>query len=257
MIVHLYRIKYQNQFTYAVKQQNRFFFFDLADPQKSLNLEDSAPESDCKVLNPTHPSKIIGIGLNYKDHAIERNKPLPSEPLLFLKPPSALLAPGDSIVLPAASQRVDPEGELAIVIGEMASKLSSPAEARPCIFGFSCFNDVTARDLQDKDTQFTRAKGFDTFAPYGPCIAIGVDASDLAITTKVSGEVRQSSRTSQLIFPPEYLVWYVSNIMTLLPGDVISTGTPCGIAPVSPGDVIEVEIESVGLLMNPVRLPEP
>lgn len=253
MIVNLYRIEFRNQLTYAVKQGDRFYFFDLANPEKAPNEEDSAPESECRILNPTQPSKIIGIGLNYKDHALERNKPLPAEPLLFLKPTSALLVPGGEIVLPEASKRVDPEGELAIVIGELASKLPSPQEARSCIFGYSCFNDVTARDLQDKDVQFTRAKGFDTFAPYGPSIAIGVDVSDLAITTRVNGEVRQSSRTSQLIFSADYLVWYVSNIMTLFPGDVISTGTPSGIAPIQAGDIIEVEIESVGLLRNQVR----
>ncbi len=253
MIVNLYRIETGGQITYAVKQEDHFYFFDLVNPQKPLNLEDSAPESECKILTPTQPSKIIGVGLNYKDHAAERNKPLPPEPLLFLKPTSALLAPGAEIVLPGASKSVDPEGELAIVIGEVASKLPSPQDARPFILGYSCFNDVTARDLQDKDVQFTRAKGFDTFAPYGPSIAIGADVTDLAITTRVNGEVRQSSRTSQLIFPPEYLVWYVSNIMTLFPGDVIATGTPSGIAPISAGDIVEIEIESIGLLQNRVR----
>jgi 2-keto-4-pentenoate hydratase/2-oxohepta-3-ene-1,7-dioic acid hydratase in catechol pathway len=253
MIIHLYRIQYANQFTYAVKQEDRFYFFDLMDPQKPLSLENSAAEADCKILNPTQPSKIVAVGLNYKDHALERNKPIPAEPLLFLKPTSALLLPGEDIVLPEASRRVDPEGELAVIIGEIATKLASPEQAKPYIFGYSCFNDVTARDLQDKDVQFTRAKGFDTFAPYGPCVAVGADASDLAITTRVNGEVRQSSRTSQLIFSPEYLVWYVSNIMTLYPGDVISTGTPSGIAPIVPGDVVEVEIESIGILKNRVQ----
>ena len=155
--------------------------------------------------------------------------------------------------MPESSQRVDPEGELAVVIGDVASKLSSPEEATRCIFGYSCFNDVTARDLQDKDVQFTRAKGFDTFAPYGPCVALGLDASDLAITTRVNGEVRQSSRTSQLIFSPEHLIWYISQIMTLMPGDVISTGTPSGIAPIHPGDRVEIEIEGIGILQNVVE----
>lgn len=254
MIVYLYRIEYRGQLVYAVKQEDRFYFFDLANPQKSLSIEESAPESECKILIPTQPSKIVGIGLNYKDHALERNKPLPSEPLLFLKPTSALLPPDGEIVLPKASTRVDPEGELAIVIGELACKLESPEQSHSFIFGYSCFNDVTARDLQDKDVQFTRAKGFDTFAPYGPCIAIGADASDLSISTRVNGEVRQNSRTSQLIFSPDYLVWYVSNIMTLFPGDVISTGTPSGIAPIKDGDIVEVEIESIGLLRNQVRV---
>ena len=142
---------------------------------------------------------------------------------------------------------------LAIVIGERACQLNSEEEADACIFGYSCINDVTARDLQDQDVQFTRAKGFDTFAPYGPCVAIGIDPSDLAISTRVNNETRQSSRTSQLIFSPRYLVWYISQIMTLMPGDVIATGTPSGIAPVHAGDVIEVEVEGIGILRNTVE----
>lgn len=257
MIFHLYRIRHKNTITYAVLDSGRFFFVDPSNPQLPVDPSRSAPKEECKILNPTTPSKIIGVGLNYRDHAEERKKPIPTEPLLFLKPPSALLAPGEAIVLPDASQRVDPEGELAVVIGRTAHHLPSMDEAKLCIFGYSCFNDVTARDLQDKDVQFTRAKGFDTFAPYGPCIAIGTDASDLAITLRVNDQVRQSSRTSQLIFPPEYLVWYVSNIMTLNPGDVITTGTPSGIAPVQAGDRIEVEIEFIGSLQNFVQGPVP
>jgi 2-keto-4-pentenoate hydratase/2-oxohepta-3-ene-1,7-dioic acid hydratase in catechol pathway len=148
---------------------------------------------------------------------------------------------------------VDPEGELAIILGSFVSKLPSPEAADKYIFGYSCFNDVTARDLQEKDVQFTRAKGFDTFAPFGPCVAIGLDPSDLAITTRVNGEIRQQSRTSQLIFSPAYLVWYISQVMSLLPGDVITTGTPAGIAPITAGDLVEVEIESIGVLQNPVQ----
>lgn len=253
MILQLYRVENQGKTSYAVLREEVFYFVDLRNPEAPVSLERSAPATECRVLNPTIPTKIIGIGLNYRDHALERNKPLPQEPLLFLKPPSALLRPGDPIILPSASKRVDPEGELAVIIGSYAGKLPSPESARRHIFGYSCFNDVTARDLQDKDVQFTRAKGFDTFAPYGPCVAINVDPGDLAITTRVNGSVRQQSRTSQLIFSPDYLVWYVSQVMTLVPGDVITTGTPSGIAPVSPGDVIEVEIESVGLLRNTVQ----
>ncbi|MCI0412873.1 fumarylacetoacetate hydrolase family protein [bacterium] len=252
MILHLYRVLFGEEIHYAVLNEGLFYFVDPKNPAALISSDHIAPAKDCRILTPTQPSKIICVGLNYRDHALERNKPIPEEPLLFLKPPSALLAPGSSITLPSLSRRVDPEGELAIVIGEAASRLESPEGAARCILGYSCFNDVTARDLQDKDVQYTRAKGFDTFAPYGPCIAIGVDPSDLAITTRVNAEVRQNSRTSQLIFTPLYLVWYVSQIMTLLPGDVISTGTPSGIAPVQSGDVIEVEIESIGMLQNSV-----
>lgn len=255
MIIHLYRIEHQNFVTYAILREGRYFFVDPKNPKSVISPERFAPVSECRLVNPTQPSKIVCVGLNYRDHAEERKKPIPREPLIFLKPPSSLLAPEEPILYPKASKRVDPEGELAIIIGATASKLSSIEDARRCIFGFSCFNDVTARDLQDQDVQFTRAKGFDTFAPYGPCVAIGVDDTDLAVTTRVNGQVRQNSRTSQLIFSSEYLVWYISHVMTLIPGDVIATGTPAGIAPVSPGDVIEVEIENIGILRNTVQLP--
>ena len=252
MILHLYRVLHQDLTQYAILRDDRFYFVDPQNPSAVVDSLHAATVGECQILPPTTPSKIVCVGLNYRDHALERNKPIPKEPLLFLKPPSALLSPGMGISLPSASSRVDPEGELAVVIGQPASKLASPEEASRCILGYSCFNDVTARDLQDRDVQYTRAKGFDTFAPYGPCIAIGLDPSDLAITTTVNGEIRQNSRTSQLIFPPAHLVWYISNIMTLMPGDVISTGTPSGIAPVRSGDVIEVEIESIGTLKNTV-----
>ncbi len=252
MILHLYRVLFREEIHYAVLKEDQFYFVDPKNPRAIVDAEHTAPTKDCRLLTPTQPSKIICVGLNYRDHALERKKPVPEEPLLFLKPPSALLAPGHPISLPPASKRVDPEGELAVIIGETASKVGSPQEASRFILGYSCFNDVTARDLQDKDVQYTRAKGFDTFAPYGPCIAIGADPSDLAITTKVNGELRQSSRTSQLIFSPSYLVWYISQIMTLQPGDVIATGTPAGIAPIHSGDVIEVELETIGMLRNSV-----
>ena len=252
MILHLYRVFYLDSIHYGLLKEDTFYFVDPSNPGAISEQGNTAPAKECRLLTPTQPSKIVCVGLNYRDHAKERNKTIPEEPLLFLKPPSALLDPGHLIHLPPAAKRVDPEGELAVVIGEMASKVKSPEDAGRHILGYSCFNDVTARDLQDKDVQYTRAKGFDTFAPYGPCIAVGGDPSDLAITTRVNGEVRQSSRTSQLIFSPAYLVWYISQIMTLQPGDVIATGTPAGIAPVHSGDVIEVEIESIGMLRNTV-----
>ena len=252
MILHLYRVSHGESIHYAVLRDDKFHFVDPKNPAAMVDASNTAPARECRLLTPTQPSKIVCVGLNYRDHALERNKPIPEEPLLFLKPPSALLAPGHPIRPPSMAKRVDPEGELAIVIGEIASGIDSPETAKRHILGYSCFNDVTARDLQDKDVQYTRAKGFDTFAPYGPCIAIGADPSDLAITTRVNGEVRQSSRTSQLIFPPAYLVWYISQIMTLQPGDVVATGTPSGIAPVKSGDVIEVEIETIGMLRNSV-----
>jgi len=208
--------------------------------------------SHAKLLAPCRPGKIIGVGLNYRDHALERRKPLPTEPLLFLKPPSAMIGPGDAIVLPAGAGRVDHEAELAIVIGRRARNLAV-ALAGGAIAGYTCFNDVTARDLQDRDVQFTRAKGFDTFAPIGPWIETDVDPSDLVIEAKVNGALRQRSSTRELIFPPAFLVAYISRIMTLEPGDLIATGTPSGIGPLAAGDTVEITLEGIGTLANPVR----
>ena len=208
--------------------------------------------SGAKLLAPCRPGKIVGVGLNYRDHALERGKPLPAEPLLFLKPPSATIGPGDPILLPTGVGRIDHEAELAIVIGRRARNLAV-ALAGEVIAGYTCFNDVTARDLQDRDVQFTRAKGFDTFAPAGPWIETDVDPSDLLIEAKVNGVVRQRSSTRELIFPPAFLVAYISRIMTLEPGDLIATGTPSGIGPLVPGDTVEITLEGIGTLANPVR----
>lgn len=208
--------------------------------------------AEARLLAPVQPSKIVAIGRNYKDHAAELGNPLPAEPLLFLKPPSSLIGPGDPIRRPAWAGRVDHEAEMGLVIGKQASDLESPATAAAYIFGVTAVNDVTARELQKKDVQFTRAKGFDTFCPVGPCLATGLDASRLAVTGRVNGEVRQQGNTAQLIFDPAFLVWFVSRVMTLLPGDIISTGTPAGIGPLAAGDVVEVEVEGVGALRNPV-----
>lgn len=222
-------------------------FSGLCDSDELLGFEAS------RLLAPVAPSKIVAIGLNYKDHALERGKPLPLEPLIFLKPPSSVIGPGAAIRKPAWAGRVDHEAELGIVIGRRAYDLASAEAARGHILGAVCVNDVTARELQTRDGQFTRAKGFDTFCPVGPCLALGLDCSDLAIEGRVNGQVRQRSRTSQLIFPADYLVFFISRVMTLLPGDIISTGTPAGIGPLEAGDVVEVEIEGVGILANPVE----
>ena len=205
--------------------------------------------SDVKFLSPTRPSKIVAVGLNYKAHAEEMGKPLPEEPLLFMKPSTAVIANKMRIFLPEMSERVDYEGELAVVIGRKCRKVT-PEEAPDYILGYSCFNDVTARDLQRKDGQYTRAKSFDTFAPYGPWISTSVDPLDLKITTKVNRELRQEGRTSDMIFSPFELVSFISQIMTLLPGDVVVTGTPPGVGPLNDGDRVEVEIEKIGTLIN-------
>jgi 2-keto-4-pentenoate hydratase/2-oxohepta-3-ene-1,7-dioic acid hydratase in catechol pathway len=213
---------------------------------------ETIPVAAAHPLAPAEPSKIVAVGLNYKDHAAERNKPVPAEPLIFLKPPSAVIGPGEPIRRPAWAGRIDHEAELGIVIGKPARELASAEAARGHVFGALCVNDVTARELQDRDVQYTRAKGFDTFCPLGPCLVTGLDLADLAVLGRVNGAVRQRSRTSQLVFPPEYLVYFVSRVMTLLPGDIISTGTPAGIGPLAEGDRAEVEVEGIGILANPV-----
>ncbi len=204
-----------------------------------------------RVLAPVVPGKIVGIGLNYKDHAAEQGKPLPMQPMIFLKPSTAVIAPREAIRLPRGAGRIDHEAEMALVIGRRATRV--PIEhAAGCVLGVTCANDVTARDLQNRGVQYSHVKGFDTFAPLGPCISIGLDGSDLAVEGWVNGVKRQSSRTSQLVFPAAALVAYISAIMTLEPGDVISTGTPSGIGGLRPGDVVTVTVEGVGELTNTV-----
>lgn len=204
-----------------------------------------------QILPPVTPSKIVAIGRNYAEHAKELGNEAPPEPIIFLKPPTALLAPEATIVRPPISQRVDFEGELAIVIGREAKNV--PRDRwRDYVRGFTCANDVTARDLQKKDVQFTRGKGFDTFCPLGPCIETDLDPSRLKVQTRVNGEVKQNGNTEQMIFQCDFLVAFVTQVMTLLPGDVILTGTPAGVGPLAAGDVVEVEIEGIGILRNVV-----
>ena len=206
---------------------------------------------DIWFLNPVIPSKIVAVGLNYRDHAKEMNEALPEEPLIFLKPPSAVIGPGDVIILPSEAGRVDYEAELAIVIGKKGKRI--PLEdACHHILGYTCLNDVTARDIQAKDGQWTRAKSFDTFCPLGPWITTDVDPDSQKIQLLLNGEPRQTSNTNQLIFDVYQLVSHISNIMTLLPGDVIATGTPSGVGPLATGDIVEVRIEDLGILRNPV-----
>ncbi|MEW6381386.1 MAG: fumarylacetoacetate hydrolase family protein [bacterium] len=208
-------------------------------------------QSQVRISPPCQPSKIVAVGLNYRDHARELNLPEPDEPLLFLKPPSAVIGHEGTIIIPAMSQQVEYEGELAIVIGKRAGRVK-PEDAADYIAGYTCANDVTARDLQKKDGQWTRAKSFDTFASFGPCLVSGLDADNLGIRTYLNGQLRQSSHTSQLIFSPAFLVSFISRIMTLLPHDIILTGTPAGVGALHPGDVVEVEIECLGRLRNKV-----
>jgi 2-keto-4-pentenoate hydratase/2-oxohepta-3-ene-1,7-dioic acid hydratase in catechol pathway len=219
-----------------------------AEDREALGRESFAV-SEGRLLPPVIPSKIIGVGLNYKAHAAEMQKPLPDEPLLFMKPVTAIIASGEEIVLPSRSERVDYEGELAVVIGKRCRHVSAD-EAKDYVLGYTCLNDVTARDFQKKDVQFTRAKGFDTFAPLGPYLVSELDPANLAIQTFVNGTLRQQGTTADLIFPVYELIAFVSSVMTLIPGDIITTGTPPGVGPLKPGDIVEVRIEGIGTLVN-------
>jgi len=205
--------------------------------------------SDIRLLAPCRPSKIVALGVNYRSHGEEMGSRLPTEPLLFIKPSTAVIGPEDNIVYPEMSGRVDYEGELGVVIGKRATNVTE-AEARGYILGYTCCNDVTARDLQARDKQWTRGKGFDTFAPLGPCIETELDPYHLRLETRLNGEVKQRTSTGDLVFGVYELVSFISRVMTLLPGDVIATGTPGGIGPMQPGDTVEVEIEGIGTLRN-------
>jgi 2-keto-4-pentenoate hydratase/2-oxohepta-3-ene-1,7-dioic acid hydratase in catechol pathway len=198
------------------------------------------------------PSKIVCVGRNYADHAAELGNEVPQAPLLFLKAPSSLIRSGETIVIPPQSSQVEHEGELAVIIGKQCKNLGDPDSVSEYIRGYTCLNDVTARDLQRADGQFARAKSFDTFCSIGPHIETELDTTDLRVVTRVNGDVRQDGRTSQMVFTVEFLIRYISQMMTLLPGDVISTGTPAGVGRLVSGDICEVEIEGVGVLQNTV-----
>ena len=229
---------------------------EIASPFQQQKTGASWLVSDVKLLPPCVPSKIVCVGRNYAEHAAELGNDLPKEPLIFMKPPSSILAPGEPIILTPHSERVDYEGELAIVMGKTCSRLKSPADAKSYILGYTCLNDVTARDLQKKDVQFTRAKGFDTFCPFGPFIETELDLSSVTLETFVNGTRRQSARIAEMIFPVDMIIQWISQVMTLLPGDVVATGTPSGVGPLAADDVVEVAISRVGALRNPVAAPE-
>lgn len=203
------------------------------------------------LLVPCEPTKIIGIGRNYAEHAAEHAAPVPTAPLIFLKAPSSLLAPGQPIVLTPFSQQVEHEAELAVVIGRRCHSVA-PDDVAAVILGYTCANDVTARDLQRQDGQWTRGKSFDTFCPLGPWIETDLDVTALEVTCRVQGQLRQRGNTADMVFAVPYLVSYVSRMMTLEPGDVILTGTPAGVGPLHPGDTVEVRVEGLGTLHNPV-----
>lgn len=215
--------------------------------------DERIPLADVKLLAPVIPrSKVVAVGRNYREHAAELGNEAPSEPLLFLKPNTSVIGPGDTIVRPSQSSQVDFEGELAIVIGSIAKNVPE-ADAASVVFGYTVANDVTARDLQEKDGQWARAKGFDTFCPLGPVIETEFEVASQGIETRVNGEVRQSGRLDEMVHSVASVIAYASAVFTLLPGDVILTGTPAGVGPIMAGDTVEVTVEGIGTLSNPVR----
>ena len=246
-----YRIEHDGGPRHAVEEEGRWRLVEgdiFGEWRPGIPL----PSTDHHLLPPVMPSKIVAIGLNYRDHAAEQGKPVPAEPLMFLKPSTAVIGPEDPIVLPEDAGRIDHEAEVGLVIGRRAWHVRE-ADALGYVFGVTCVNDVTARDLQKKDVQYARAKGFDTFALIGPCIATGLDLTQpIAIEGWVNGERRQASSTRELIFGIPRLVAHITAVMTLLPGDIISTGTPAGIGPLKAGDRVTVKVEGVGELTNRV-----
>ena len=251
----IYRFRYRKKVLQGVLKEE-FLFPIIGSIFGDFRIGTSpVPIGDVRVLPPVLPTKVIGIGRNYKEHALELGNPLPEEPLIFLKPPSAVIGHLDAVVQPPSSDRIDYEGEVAVVIRKKARLLRDDDPVDPVILGYTCFNDVTARDLQTRDVQFTRAKGFDTFASVGPCIATGLDPAGLRLKTFLNGKLVQSGTTANLIFSVPYLVRFLSRIMTLNPGDLIATGTPAGVGPTSPGDRVDVQVDGIGVLSNTFTRP--
>jgi len=251
VIRRFYRIDVAGKPRHAVEESGEWRFVE-GDLFGQFELGDTLDAKAHRILAPVEPSKIVCVGLNYKDHAAEQNMPLPAEPLIFIKPSTSVIAPGEPIVLHEGIGRVDHEAEAALVIGRRAWRVAEE-EAHRYVFGITCVNDVTARGLQEKNVGYTRAKGFDTFAPVGPCVAQGVDfVAGVTVEGWVNGVKRQASTTRQLIFPIPRLIAFISSIMTLLPGDIISTGTPAGIGTLQAGDTVTIKVEGVGELTNPV-----
>jgi 2-keto-4-pentenoate hydratase/2-oxohepta-3-ene-1,7-dioic acid hydratase in catechol pathway len=251
------RFLHNDEIKYGALKDNLVFPFDdrkdLASAQNPVTLTEFINQTEVSFLPPVTPSKIVCVGRNYAEHAAELGNEVPKEPLLFLKAPSSLIVSQEPIVIPRQSNQVEHEGELAVVIGRSCKNLSDNENPFDYVFGYTCLNDVTARDLQKKDVQFTRAKSFDTFCPVAAFIETELDVSDIRVTTKVNGVVKQDGRTLQMVFPVDFLIRYISNQMTLNAGDLIATGTPSGVSKLNAGDLCEVEIEGIGVLSNPVE----
>ncbi len=246
------RFAFEKKIKYGILEGESVFVVK-GEPYRELRHTDEVLSVDAiKILAPCVPSKIVCLGLNYQAHAAEANSNVPQTPLIFLKPPTTVIAPEEDIIYPVMTRRLDYEGELAVVIKKTARNIT-PSESLDYVLGYTCCNDVTARDLQSADQQWTRAKGFDTFAPLGPCIETELDPENTPVQTYLNGELKQNGNTSQLIFPVRTVISFISQVMTLLPGDVIATGTPSGIGPMQPGDTVEVKIPPIGNLRNRVK----
>ncbi|MBA3355678.1 MAG: fumarylacetoacetate hydrolase family protein [Pyrinomonadaceae bacterium] len=250
--------------THALNEQPRFGAIDGSTVhvfEAGVSLEALATSqsshsvslAEVTLVAPVTPSKIVCVGRNYREHAAELGNMMPEEPLLFLKAPSSVIGDGDTIELPGESERVEHEGELGVVIGHRARRISADEDPLSYVLGYTCVNDVTARDLQRKDVQFTRAKSFDTFCPVGPVIVRDINPLDAEVTTRLNGDIKQRARTSTMAFSVPFLIRYIAEIMTLYPGDLIATGTPAGVSPMKHGDVVEIEIEGIGVLRNKVN----
>jgi 2-keto-4-pentenoate hydratase/2-oxohepta-3-ene-1,7-dioic acid hydratase in catechol pathway len=260
VIEFIYRIEFQGRRRFAAERGGRLcliegdLFGEFALGEEVARCPSpGTPPPGIRLSAPVRPTKIVGVGLNYRDHARETNLPIPAEPVIFLKPSTSVIGPGDAILLPPGAGRVDYEAELGVVIGRRARCVPRHL-ALDYVLGYTCVNDVTARDQQARGVQWSHCKGYDTFAPIGPSVAVGLDPSALAVEAWLNGERRQASSTRELVFPVDELVAYISSVMTLLPGDIIATGTPSGIGPLSAGDVIAVRVEGVGELSNRVEL---
>jgi 2-keto-4-pentenoate hydratase/2-oxohepta-3-ene-1,7-dioic acid hydratase in catechol pathway len=246
------RFEYQAQIQYGIREDENIWPLKEPPFNEVIETGDTISEAEVKILSPCQPSKIVALGLNYRDHAEELGLPLPEDPLIFLKPSTAVIGPEAEIIYPPQSTRVDYEAELGVVLRRTAHRVSE-MEAWDYILGYTCLNDVTARDLQKKDGQFTRSKSFDTFAPLGPWIETEIaDPDYLTVEAYINGERRQQGNTQNMVFRVPTLISFISHIMTLLPGDVIATGTPAGIGPMLPGDVVEICVEGIGTLRNRV-----
>ncbi len=249
------RVLYEGDCRYGLADEHTVTLID-DEPFAAWEPEGNLQLVEARLLPPAVPTKVICVGLNYREHIKEMGHDFPVEPVIFMKPPTAVIGPGQTVPLPEGAGRIDYEAELGVVIGRR-THMATPQQAAANVLGFTCGNDVTARELQSRDGQWTRAKGFDGFCPLGPWVDTDLDVSDLLLECYVNGELRQQARTSDMVFDPYTLVSFVSQVMTLVPGDVILTGTPGGIGPLHAGDSVEVRIEGIGSLVNPVGVPVP